>query len=59
MNGNGIQDAGETPIAGVEVALSGGSGAFTVQTLTDATGCKFFLLFFCFSLSKNKTKLLQ
>ena len=48
MNGNGIQDAGETPIAGVEVALSGGSGAFTVQTLTDATGCKFFFLLFLF-----------
>lgn len=41
-NGNGIQDAGEVPIAGVVVGLYDGAGNLITTATTDAQGLAFF-----------------
>ncbi len=42
-NGNGIQDAGDTPLAGVTVNLLDGSGNVLTSTVTDALGNYLFV----------------
>lgn len=41
-NGNGLQDPGESVVAGVAVRLYGPGGALLAQAITDATGAYYF-----------------